>query len=289
MKTDRKRVWWTLFLLIASGIAILAGYYLGSDKGTAKKEMIMEAEKGPSQTETPLMTEKVPPPKEVIQSGETEPPMMAEKEDECALLDEQVKEFFIYLNGKDYIQQLEKGIDTYERFKVLIKYLSSKLPIPAGERKDAEVMKKNIFFFFRTLKNKDLRLINEILKNESDNLEINLDIFYQWLTLGENCPDPEKIRPSWETLYHYAGFFLNTIGGRSYLFRRPTNLRLIFQYYCLLIVHEMDRAGKNSYGINIIPQIAPLMKEIESNSDLRLQNEYLNRLDTIRNYYTARR
>ncbi|MBN1850047.1 MAG: hypothetical protein JW932_15855 [Deltaproteobacteria bacterium] len=293
MKTDRRRVWWTLFLLIASGIAILAGYYLGTERGTEKKEAIVE-EKGESTQagQPPLTTREASSPNEGIQMEEIETPpaekKAVEREDECALIDEQIKDFFVYLNGKDYIQQLEKGIDTYDRFKALIKYLSANLPVPSGERRDAEMMKKNIFFFFRTLKNKDLRLINEIIKNEADNLEINLDIFYQWLTMGDRCPDPEEIRPSWDTLYHYAGFFINTIGGRSYLFRRPTNLRLIFQYYCLLIIHEMDKTGKNRYGIDIIPQIAPLMKEMGSNSDLQFQNEYLNQLIIIRNYYKER-
>ena len=290
MKTDRKRVWWTLFLLVASGIAILAGYYLGTDKGTENKKMVTEDKGEPSKIEElPPVAQEALPQKEMLEPDETIQPIIAEKEDECALIDEQVKDFFVYLDGKDYIQKLEKGINTYDRFKVLIKYLSANLPVPTGERRDAEIMKKNIFFFFKTLKNKDLRMINEIMKNEADTLEINLDVFYQWLTLGDKCPDPEEIRPSQDALYHYAGFFINTIGGRSYLFRRPTNLRLIFTYYCLLIVHEMDKLGQNRYGIDIVPQITPLMKEIGSNSDLQFQREYMNQLNTIHNYYRNRR
>ena len=162
-------------------------------------------------------------------------------------------------------------------------------PVPAGEGTDPSVMAKNIFHFFRVLDRKDIRLIREILARESDTLELNLDLFYQWLMLGDQCPDPENIRPSLEVSYLYAGFFLNTIGGRAYLFRRPTLLRILVSYYSLLIVHEADIKGKNSYGIDIFPFIVPVREELRLIPNLLLEKEYIRRLDALEAYYIKKR
>jgi len=118
---------------------------------------------------------------------------------------------------------------------------------------------------------------------------MNLELFYKCLMLGDRCPDREQIRPPLDVLYKYAGFFLNTIGGRAYLFRRPMGVRLLISYYCLLIIHEADKRGKNSYGIDIVPEIVPLAKEISIFPDFMFQSEYLHRLTKLQNYYLAKR
>jgi len=92
----------------------------------------------------------------------------------------------------------------------------------------------------------DIIILKEVLRNEADTLEINMELFYNWLMLGDRCPDNENIRPDQEVIYRYAGYFLNTIGGRAYLFRRPVTLRLLISYYCLRIIHEADKSGLNS-------------------------------------------
>ena len=167
--------------------------------------------------------------------------------------------------------------------------MAAKPPIPAGESADSTVLNSNIYHLFRVLDRKDIRLIREVIANESETLEMNVELFYRWLTLGERCPDPEGIRPSQEALYHYAGFFLNTIGGRSYLFRRPLRLRLLGTYYSLLIVHEADKEGRNLYGIDPFPHIAPLAKEIALYPSFRFQGTYLEKLEELEKYYLQRR
>nr|NIR13583.1 hypothetical protein [Desulfobacterales bacterium] len=180
-------------------------------------------------------------------------------------------------------------MDSYERFKGVMMKLSSEPPVPAGENMDTLIMTRNIYHFYRLLENEDIRLIREIMRNEADSLELNLDIFYKWLMLGDQCPDPEKTRPSLEVLYQYAGFFLNTIGGRAYLYRRPLNVRLLISYYSLLIVHEADKKGKNSYGIDVFPEITPLAREISLYPDFHFQNEYILQLTQLQNYYLKKR
>jgi hypothetical protein len=56
-----------------------------------------------------------------------------------------------------------------------------------------------------------------------------------------------------------------------------------------LIVHDADKKGENSYGIDVLPYIAPLKKEIGLYSELDLQREYLARLNRIEEFYNERR
>lgn len=288
-KKGKARIWWGLSFLLLVVVIILVGYYMFMKKSPGK-DKVLESQKLASKNSTAPKVEQVIPPKTATGvTEEVEGTKLPVRVDSCANIENQVLDFFKYLNKKSYIQHLEAGMDTYERFKVLIRTLSDKPPIPAGEVVASSILTGNIFYFFRLLDKKDLRLIREVIRNESDTMEMNLDLFYKWLMLGERCPDREKIRPSLDVLYKYAGFFLNTIGGRSYLFRRPMGIRLLVSYYCMLIIHEADKRGKNSYGIDIFPEIAPLAKEISMFPDFRFQGEYLQHLTELQNYYLAKR
>lgn len=288
MKTKgRRRIWWWLSIFVVAGAAILAGYFMGLEKGQKKREITQgknAAIKDIPRVERKILSEKEPALTEEIRETEA-----ADDENYCDHIEKDVQAFFSYIDKKKYVQHLERGMDTYNLFKKIIVKLSGQPPIPAGEGVNAVIMTKNIYHFFHLLDKKDLRLIREIIRNESDTLELNLELFYRWLMMGDGCPDREGIRPSPYVLYQYAGFFLNTIGGRSYLFRRPTGIRLLVSYYCLLIIHEADKTGKNSYGMDIFPDIAPLAREISTYPDFHFQNEYINRLANLQNYYLKKR
>ena len=207
----------------------------------------------------------------------------------CDLIDEYVADFFAYLDTRRYIERLDLKTNPYAYFKRIIKTLATRPPVPAGEGFAPTIMVKNVFFFSRALDRKDLRLFKEVAVNERDTLEINLEMFYRWVMLGKLCPDPGQVRLPFDVMYRYAGFFLNTTGGRAYLFRRSVTLRLLLTYYSVLIVHQADRSGKNSYGINIFPYIQPLKDEISHYPDLEFQNQYVNTLTRIEDYYLQKR
>jgi hypothetical protein len=210
-------------------------------------------------------------------------------EDPCALIEKKVAEFFLYLDSQKYVQQMDLETDTHTRFKEILKRLSAKTPMPAGGGIDPEIIIRNICHFFRVLNSKDLRLIRETIRNEQDSLEIELEMFYKWLMQGDSCYDPEGQRPSLEVLYKYAGFFINSTGGRAYLFRRPSTVRLLVTYYCVLIIHEADKAGKNKYGIDVSPTLAYLTQEISRYPDFKFHQYYIDRLNLIESYYVLKR
>lgn len=280
-----------VLILVIALLAVLAGYFLGMEHGRkeivteltpqtpppAKKETPVENKPEPAETKAPVVSQEI-----VKQKQES-------REDFCRRIEKDLRDFFTYLNTRSYIRHLEEGTDTFDHFKKILSRLTAKLPIPAGESADSTILNSNIYHLFRILEKKDIRLIKEVIDGESDTLEMNIEMLYRWLTLGESCPDPEGIRPSQEAIYYYAGFFLNTIGGRSYLFRRPLRLRLLGTYYSLLIVHEADKEGKNLYGIDPFPHIAPLAKEIALFNGFRFQQTYLDKLEDINKYYIQRR
>lgn len=288
-RRDRKRLWSLLFILLVVVAAILTVYFIGMKRDHDEKRVSVN-KKVPSEMEpVPHVRLKTPPKDEWDFPEDITEKMPPEEEDYCSQIENDVQDFFIYLNNKNYIKHLEAGIDTHDLLKRLIKKLSSLPPIPAGEGIDSMIMTRNIFHLFRVLDRKDIRLIKEIMRNEADTLDMNLDIFYKWVMSGDQCPDPKGIRPSPDLLYQYAGFFLNTIGGRAYLFRRPVEVRLLISYYCLLIIHEADKRGKNIYGIDIFPEIASLAKEISFYPDFQFQDEYILQLTSLQNYYLEKR
>ncbi len=216
-------------------------------------------------------------------------PEVEDRVDECARIERDVRDFFGYLDEQEYVRRLTRDADAWSVFVRALGKLAARPPVPAGEGLDPAVMTRNIYHLFRVLDDREIHLAKDVIEHEGDTLELNLDILYPWLTLGGRCPDPRGIRPSQEILYRYAGFFMNTIGGRSYLFRRATWLRLLISYYAVLILHDADREGINSYGIDVLPMAQRLRDEVARYGGYHFQGTYLERLDAVAGYYRARR
>ncbi|MBN2062422.1 MAG: hypothetical protein JW882_18615 [Deltaproteobacteria bacterium] len=317
MKKKRSRIWWGLLILLLLAIAIFFGYYLGRDNALVEEAALVE-EVVEKAKKIPLKIKEVNPVSnsthgikernernEIEQIEETEPqkvriaikgkepsigiPAQPLKEDYCAQIESQFSDFFIYLDSRDYIKEMDLKTDSLSLYKKILGELSSNPPIPSGEGLSPEIMNTNIFFLFRILDWEDICFVKEVLKHEADTIEMNMDLFYQFFMSRDQCPDPENLRPTFRILYHYAGFFLNTIGGRACLFRRTSTVRLLMTYYSILVIHEADKTGGNNYGIDICPEIAPLMREISIQPDLRFQNEYISQLTGIKDYYEGKR
>ena len=285
-KSGKSRIWWWLLIVVVlAGI----GYYVYSEMWPKPEEVkvspVKEAGLSEIQPEAaeevrkpiPSLTEEEPPEKPIAE------------EDYCTKIENNIGEFFRYLDQKKYVQKLTLKTNTYNRFKRMLTRLAARPPIPAGEGKDPKILIQNMYHFFRILGHKDVRLIREVTKKEKDTMENSMGMFYTWVTLGDRCPDPEGLRPSMKILYRYAGFFLNSTGGRAYLFRRSVGVRLLTTYYCILIVHEADKKRMNNYGIDILPFITPLREEITIYPDFQFQQEYIDKLNQLENFYKEKR
>ena len=293
MKKDKtKHGWLWLFLLIV--VLLLAGLvaYLmflekeeESGNDLALKKASPVETKPASEKEPQVIEEKTAAPEE---EEKTALPPLSEEE-YCIQIQNDVAGFFRYLDQKEYIKRFHLRKGTYSYFRKMLNRLVLRPPVPAGEGNDHEIMVRNLYLFFRILKPKDLNFARSVLNNEQDTMETTMELFYNWFMLPESCPDTGKLRPSSNITYKYAGYLLNTTGGRAYLFRRKTSFRLLATYYSLLIVHEADKTGKNRYGIDIFPLITPLINEFSHYPDFHFQNEYISRLINLKDYYEQKR
>ncbi len=286
-----------LFILVGLVAAGFIAYMITADRAQEEKEE--EEVRAPDTAVMPGEKDSMAPvemaqppekPKEKLPLHEVptekEP---SSQEEYCWEIEKGFRELFAYLNQEGHIQDQATDIDIYDRFKTILAKLSSQPPIPAGERMDSLTMIDNVYHFYRVLDEEEIRLIRQILKDEVDSIEMNLGTLYKWLMPTGPCPNVEEARPSLDVLYSYAGFFLNTIGGRAYLFRRSTPVRLLVSYYSVLIVHEADKRGKNTHGIDVFPEISRLAKEISAYPGFLLQNTYIQQLTELQNYYLETR
>jgi len=105
-----------------------------------------------------------------------------------------------------------------------------------------------------------------------------------------DCPsclqDNFSLHISSDSLYNYAGFFLNTMGGRLYLFRRDSVSRMTVNYYGILIIDKANRESNNRNGIQIKQAIDTMIAEIENSGEqLRLKERYLDKLYELKEKY----
>jgi len=193
-----------------------------------------------------------------------------------------VRKFFSYIDQKGYLQA--RGIEGTARdyFRSVIERLQASTPVVSGESQDTYILLKNISFFFRVLGKNDVLLIKDILAGEADIMEQTIKLFYLWLDPEQNMQDPERITLSPETRYEYAAFFLQTIAGRAYLFRRDSRLRLLVLYYSVCSLDRANDAMLNKYGVDIRPSVNSLIEEIQNYRLLRDKRAYLSSLILIK-------
>lgn len=304
-KAKKKAIFWCILLGIL--LAALLPYLLKREpahnhpvsstieaehykvKGVTSQERLPTGTRKQGTPEAPSATTNTKVPTATRPKSSMFRPMRKEKVDSCAQLENDVRDFFSYLDKKPYVRHLNLGKPVLDHMRDMVRRLAKHPPVPGGEGIDPHLLIGNIYHLYRVLGLKDIRLIREVLINEQDSLEINLEIFYRWVMAGDRCPDRLGLRPSFDVLYKYAGFFVNTIGGRACLFRRTNLTRLLATYYCLNIVHEADKRGLNTYGLDIYPLVISLKNEISYYHDLELEPEYLEKLTNMETYYLGRR
>ncbi|MBW1681056.1 MAG: hypothetical protein JRF59_07720 [Deltaproteobacteria bacterium] len=283
-------LWLALFLLLAA----LMGYFFWSE--WRREEAPRQAGQGTLPPKAAQALSPQSPPTPTPEPGrsprvEARIPWATDSEetDPCVRINNALREFFQYLEQADYIARLDLPRKPLAYFIRTLHRLEAHPPVPAGEGLSPAILSANVFHLYRALDRETLRLGAEILRQEEDNLEVILRMFFDWQTLGSRCPPRAFPRLSQETAYRYAGFFLNTVGGRAYLFRRAVPVRLLVSYYALCLIHEADKTGRNALGIDVRPFILPLMEEISRYTDFRYHEEYMRKLDEMDRYYRRRR
>ena len=202
-----------------------------------------------------------------------------------AQIEGEIKAFFGYLDEKEYVQSFKFKEGVFRQYQITIEKLSSKLPIVTGEMSSLYNIVRNVAHFYRVLGKKRVDLIRQMLENESEVIESVMRTFYRWFTMDDNAKSTVQGRPSFKSMYEYAGYILNTLGGRSYLLRRNPNVRTLTVYYCVLILDKANDEELNSRGIDIRPYIKSSLMDIDNQVGLVHQKEYLEKLKELRLKY----
>jgi len=191
--------------------------------------------------------------------------------------------FFRYLDSKGYTDR--RGIDmgSSELFMKALQRLDGARPLISGENQNLFALMKNMTFFFRALGKDTLLTARDIVEGETALMEPVTALFFEWLDPWQ--PQPPVPWVSRDMMYDYAGFFLQSMGGRAYLFRREPGVRMLALYYSILVLDRANRDGLNAEGIDIVPALEALIQEMRYSRRLSGRHHYLAALREIRSRY----
>jgi hypothetical protein len=193
-----------------------------------------------------------------------------------------ITNFFSYLDQKGYLKN--RGIDMQASayFRLLVGRLKESRPVISGETQDLYMLLKNITYFFRILGKDSVLAIKDIMQGEDEIVEPTAELLFAWINPWNATPDPERPVVEPTMAYDYAAFFLQTIAGQSYLYRRTSKIRCLVTYYSILVLDKANDDNLNRYGIDIRPHIDNLTREIQSHRQLANAGQYLARLSALK-------
>ncbi len=280
-------IFFILFLFVIGGASIF--FFNDQDEGSAPSPDHIKPETervSGSEQSSPVDTGQLLPDvgisKEQLEEPGVPGPAVTDDTDnlekECELLADKLYNFFIHIDTKEYMEPFALHVPSQTYFTELAYRLLDNPPVVSRESDDLYTILKNMAHFFRVIGGKNILLMKTILDRERDKIEDVASELYQWITIDTCRSERFDFTAPLEKIYEYAGFFLNTMGGRSYLFRRDSRSRLLVNYYSILIVATANELGLNRHGIDISLLIPQLIQEIESTTQLIYKENYLDQL-----------
>ena len=196
-------------------------------------------------------------------------------------IEQMIMAFFSYIDEKGYIEKNNLTGSAYSQYETLINDMSDNVPFISGETENLYNLLQNTAHFFRVLGKERISLIKDILTEESDIIEFAMKLFYTWYTYEDENGKMMKDQPSLQVLYDYAGFFMESLGGKSYLLRRDSRVRILTSFYSVLIIDIANDNKLNSHGIDIRPHIKTTINDITDYIGLNDKREYLSVLEKL--------
>jgi hypothetical protein len=207
--------------------------------------------------------------------------------DEYQFLIDELNIFYTHLDQQPYMQDFILKEPSKVHFSKVLQKLVDNPPVVTRETDDLFTLLKNTAHFFRILGKDNIIILKGILDREKDSFEEMLKTFYTLTHHPDYLKEEYSLTIPSDALYDYAGFFLNTMGGRLYLFRRDSTSRLAVSYYAILVIDRANDEGRGRHGIDIKPAIDSLIEEIENGGNrLRLKEEYLDKLYDLKEKYS---
>ena len=204
---------------------------------------------------------------------------------DCKAVETQLESFFAYLDAQSYMTDRTIKGGSAGFFRDCAARLLADPPANVAEMQNMFRLVKNVTHFYRVLGKDRLLLGKDILETEDRVVEPALGVLYARIAQCRKPLPGDSVPLSIERVYDYAGYFLNTLGGRSYLLRRESKLRMLVTYYSILIVDRANDEKFNRYGIDLRPYIDYLFYDISNQKGLNYRERYLTRLTALRDKY----
>jgi len=210
------------------------------------------------------------------------------QDEECRSLQEKLESFCHYLDEKDYVGAygFEEGV--CKHFQGVLPRLIQSPPVVVRETDDLLRVLQNNAHFFRVLGKKNTLLLRDILLHDGDMMESLFKLLYRSLELGALCREAGTnltFSLPLRGVYDYSVYFLNTLGGRSYLMRRDSRVRMLTQYYSILILDGANGMNLNQWGMDIRYPLDALIVDIQGAANLEDRAQYLSTLNALQKKY----
>jgi hypothetical protein len=203
----------------------------------------------------------------------------------CEELEDSLRAFCRYLDAGETFRSQKIYRDSWKLFTSILESLERRPPVMSAESYRPSVIIENSFYFFRLLGKEKIDIVREVIKFESDLAEPLVGILYYWLMTGRKCDKLPSPSATLKVMYQYAGFFLNTLGGHSYLYRQDSRIRLLTIYYSILVIHEANMRELNEVGLDLRFFLPLIFQEIQSRNDLLYAEDYLQTLTNLQLQY----
>lgn len=199
---------------------------------------------------------------------------------------DEIDGFYTHLDQQEYMKQFGLSMPSKVHFSELLQKLMDNPPTVSRETDDLFTLLKNTAHFFRVLGKDNIIILKGILDREKPYVESILKAFYFLIDHPQRLKEEYQLSMPFTSLYDYAGFFLNTMGGRLYLFRRDSTSRMAVSYYAILIIDKANNEGNSGHGIDLVPSIDFLIEEMETGGKkLTMREEYLDTLYDLKEKY----
>lgn len=195
-------------------------------------------------------------------------------------LEKDVIRFCRNLDEREYIKAHRLPEGTYRQLVKILNDLAAAPPIVTGEAADPYKLKLNQEHFLRIIGKENIGLLLDILANETELMESTAEMLFDWLNKGIEARNPE-IRMTQRELYEYAAFFLTTLSGKAYLWRRDSKTRILATYYSVLVVDRASRDRTNRHNVDIRPAAAQLMDDVLNYKNLSYRGQYIKKLKAL--------
>jgi hypothetical protein len=195
-------------------------------------------------------------------------------------LEQDMIRFCRNLDEREYIKAHRLPEGTYRQLVKILNDLAATPPIVTGEAADPYKLKLNQEHFLRVIGKENMGLLLDVLANETELMESTAEMLFDWLNKGIEARNPE-IRMTNKELYEYAAFFLTTLSGKAYLWRRDSKTRILATYYSVLAVDRANRDRTNRHNVDIRPAAAQLMDDVVNYKNLSYRGQYVKKLKAL--------